>query len=129
MISKILKHVREGTLGSAVKTKLGSGEHQNGAHTRWTANTEERAVEFLAGRVQKITKDKNSGTVVVIGNPGAVLDAFLQKLGTRLEIKVVQPSQLKILRDLNFDNVLGVVSTCFDSRSALEIGQFLVAFP
>ena len=56
------------------------------------------------------------------------MDAFIQKLGTRLETKVVQPNQLQVLRNLDFDKILCVVSTCFDSRSALEIGRFLVGF-
>ena len=41
----------------------------------------------------------------------------------------VQPNQLDVLRKLDFEKVLCVVSTCFDSRSAFEIGQFLVGFP
>jgi len=126
MISSILRHVRNGTFGSVVKSRLGRQNEKDFPRTRWTANTEDKAIEFLLLRVHELVARTKKPRIAVVGSPGQVRESFLSQLGTSVDPLVLDPSELKTLRDHDPANISCVVSTCFDAFSAFEIGQLLL---
>jgi hypothetical protein len=129
MIGKIIRHLQSGTLMKVTKEKLRYelGIKEAADTSRWGADSEEKATEFLAARSMELAVGRKKNCIVIFVDASDNAEKFVGRFkSTGNDIRTVdieKPDQLLLLP---LDEVACIVSSFFNAGETMRIGSFLL---